>query len=143
MLSSFRRNLIPKNSIVLLEAAEGQAKQTIKTDIPRYIISKLGLNRDPLVGKLLVATTYNTNIQCLLKSCFCLIFNHVICIILEDYDGFVFRSCFLSLIVFERLKHMTSYCVICERPANIIMSSPTSRNHRTRCWRVKVLEIHS
>ena len=31
----------------LLEAAEAQAKQVIKTDIPKYIISKLGLNRDP------------------------------------------------------------------------------------------------
>uniref|UniRef100_A0A3Q2WR39 non-specific serine/threonine protein kinase n=1 Tax=Haplochromis burtoni TaxID=8153 RepID=A0A3Q2WR39_HAPBU len=33
-----------------LEAAEGQAKvgQGIKTDIPRYIISQLGLTRDPL-----------------------------------------------------------------------------------------------
>ena len=34
-------------------AAEGKAKQTIKADIPRYIISKLGLNRDPLAGKML------------------------------------------------------------------------------------------
>uniref|UniRef100_A0A3Q2VFF2 non-specific serine/threonine protein kinase n=1 Tax=Haplochromis burtoni TaxID=8153 RepID=A0A3Q2VFF2_HAPBU len=35
-----------------LEAAEGQAKvgQGIKTDIPRYIISQLGLTRDPLEG---------------------------------------------------------------------------------------------
>ena len=33
-----------------MEAAEGQAKQTIKTDIPRYIISKLGLVRDNLIG---------------------------------------------------------------------------------------------
>jgi len=33
----------------LLEAAEAQAKQVIKIpDIPKYIISKLGLNRDPL-----------------------------------------------------------------------------------------------
>jgi microtubule-associated serine/threonine kinase len=35
---------------MLLEAAEGQAKQTIKADIPQYIISKLGLARDPLSG---------------------------------------------------------------------------------------------
>jgi len=36
-----------------LEAAEGHAKegQGIKTDIPRYIISQLGLNKDPLEGK--------------------------------------------------------------------------------------------
>ena len=36
---------------MLLEAAEGQAKQTIKADIPQYIISKLGLAGDPLAGK--------------------------------------------------------------------------------------------
>lgn len=37
----------------MLEAAEGHAKvgQGIKTDIPRYIISQLGLTRDPLDGK--------------------------------------------------------------------------------------------
>lgn len=35
-----------------MEAAEGHAKegQGIKTDIPRYIISQLGLTRDPLEG---------------------------------------------------------------------------------------------
>lgn len=42
----------PEEFYRLLEAAEGHAKQTIKTDIPRYIISKLCLNRDPLVGKI-------------------------------------------------------------------------------------------
>jgi microtubule-associated serine/threonine kinase len=31
----------------LLDAAEEQAKQFLKTDIPKFIISKLGLNRDP------------------------------------------------------------------------------------------------
>ena len=31
----------------LLDAAEAQARQVMKTDIPKYIISKLGLNRDP------------------------------------------------------------------------------------------------
>ena len=41
----------PEEFYHLLEAAEGQAKQSIKTDIPQYIISKLGLNRDPLAGK--------------------------------------------------------------------------------------------
>ncbi len=40
----------PEEFYHLLEAAEGQAKQSIKTDIPQYIISKLGLNRDPLAG---------------------------------------------------------------------------------------------
>ncbi|KAL3869847.1 hypothetical protein ACJMK2_042478 [Sinanodonta woodiana] len=38
----------PEEFYQLLEAAEGKARQTIKADIPRYIISKLGLNRDPL-----------------------------------------------------------------------------------------------
>lgn len=40
----------PEEFYHLLEAAEGQAKgmQGVKTDIPKYIIGKLGLNRDPL-----------------------------------------------------------------------------------------------
>lgn len=40
----------PEQFYHLLEAAEGQAKegQGIKTDIPRYIISQLGLTKDPL-----------------------------------------------------------------------------------------------
>lgn len=40
----------PEEFYRLLEAAEGQAKilQGINTDIPQYIINKLGLNRDPL-----------------------------------------------------------------------------------------------
>ncbi|XP_073761492.1 microtubule-associated serine/threonine-protein kinase 4 isoform X2 [Callorhinus ursinus] len=40
----------PEEFYYLLEAAEGHAKegQGIKTDIPRYIISQLGLNKDPL-----------------------------------------------------------------------------------------------
>ncbi|XP_077500126.1 microtubule-associated serine/threonine-protein kinase 3-like isoform X3 [Amblyomma americanum] len=39
----------PEEFYRLLEAAEGQAKvvQGVSTDIPRYIINKLGLNRDP------------------------------------------------------------------------------------------------
>lgn len=39
----------PEEFYRLLEAAEGQAKvvQGISTDIPQYIINKLGLNRDP------------------------------------------------------------------------------------------------
>lgn len=42
----------PEQFYHLLEAAEGHAKegQGIKTDIPRYIISQLGLTRDPLEG---------------------------------------------------------------------------------------------
>jgi len=38
----------PEEFYYLLEAAEGHAKQTLQTDIPQYIIGKLGLNRDPL-----------------------------------------------------------------------------------------------
>ena len=35
----------------LLEAAEGQVKQTVKTDVPRYIIGKLGLDQhDTITG---------------------------------------------------------------------------------------------
>lgn len=43
----------PEEFYHLLEAAEGHAKvgQGIKTDIPLYIISQLGLTRDPLEGK--------------------------------------------------------------------------------------------
>uniref|UniRef100_A0A4W3H9S4 non-specific serine/threonine protein kinase n=1 Tax=Callorhinchus milii TaxID=7868 RepID=A0A4W3H9S4_CALMI len=44
----------PEEFYHLLEAAEGHAKvgQGIKTDIPRYIISQLGLTKDPLQGEL-------------------------------------------------------------------------------------------
>lgn len=43
----------PEEFYHLLEAAEGHAKvgRGIKTDIPRYIISQLGLTRNPLEGK--------------------------------------------------------------------------------------------
>lgn len=43
----------PEEFYHLLEAAEGHAKegQGIKCDIPRYIVSQLGLTRDPLEGK--------------------------------------------------------------------------------------------
>lgn len=42
----------PEDFYHLLEAAEGHAKEGegIKSDIPRYIISQLGLTRDPLEG---------------------------------------------------------------------------------------------
>ncbi|KAM5194772.1 microtubule-associated serine/threonine-protein kinase 4 [Mantella aurantiaca] len=48
----------PEEFYYLLEAAEGHAKegQGIKTDIPRYIISQLGLNKDPLEEMALLAT---------------------------------------------------------------------------------------
>ena len=47
----------PEEFYHLLEQAEGQARssQGIKNDIPQYIITKLGLNRDPLIGKLVLA----------------------------------------------------------------------------------------
>ena len=38
----------PEEFYHLLEAAEGQARQTISAAIPQYIIGKLGLDRDPL-----------------------------------------------------------------------------------------------
>ena len=40
----------PEEFYHLLEAAEGHAKLSIKNDIPRYIISKLGLNQDSMAG---------------------------------------------------------------------------------------------
>ena len=46
----------PEEFYMLLEAAEGQAKQTIKADIPQYIISKLGLAGDPLAGKKILSS---------------------------------------------------------------------------------------
>uniref|UniRef100_A0A3B3UNN9 non-specific serine/threonine protein kinase n=1 Tax=Poecilia latipinna TaxID=48699 RepID=A0A3B3UNN9_9TELE len=50
----------PEEFYQRLEAAEGQAKvgQGIKTDIPRYIISQLGLTRDPLEGAAEIPTNY-------------------------------------------------------------------------------------
>lgn len=49
----FVQEFDPEEFYHLLEAAEGHAKegQGIKTDIPRYIISQLGLTRDPLEGR--------------------------------------------------------------------------------------------
>lgn len=41
----------PEEFYHLLEQAEGQAKVSVKTDIPQYIISKLSLSRDPISGK--------------------------------------------------------------------------------------------
>ena len=43
----------PEEFYHLLEQAEGQAKvsQGVQSDIPQYIINKLGLNRDPIAGK--------------------------------------------------------------------------------------------
>lgn len=50
MLFQYFQEFDPEEFYRLLEAAEGHAKQTIHADIPQYIISKLGLNRDPLAG---------------------------------------------------------------------------------------------
>lgn len=46
----FVQEFDPAEFYHLLEAAEGQAKLTLKTDIPRYIIGKLGLIKDPVDG---------------------------------------------------------------------------------------------
>ncbi|XP_062844941.1 microtubule-associated serine/threonine-protein kinase 3 isoform X2 [Trichomycterus rosablanca] len=53
----------PEEFYYLLEAAEGHAKegQGIKTDIPRYIISQLGLTRDPL-EEIAQLTSYDSGI---------------------------------------------------------------------------------
>ena len=51
MSGFFFQEFDPEEFYHLLEAAEGQVRETVKTDIPRYIISKLGLNRDPLAGE--------------------------------------------------------------------------------------------
>ncbi|XP_024237871.1 microtubule-associated serine/threonine-protein kinase 1 isoform X2 [Oncorhynchus tshawytscha] len=53
----------PEEFYHLLEAAEGHAKegQGIKTDIPRYIISQLGLTRDPL-EEIAQMTSYDSGI---------------------------------------------------------------------------------
>ena len=59
----------PEEFYRLLEAAEGQAKQTIKTDIPQYIVSKLGLNREIPIGQLCsLPALCCLLIGCLLKS---------------------------------------------------------------------------
>uniref|UniRef100_A0A3B3DP67 non-specific serine/threonine protein kinase n=1 Tax=Oryzias melastigma TaxID=30732 RepID=A0A3B3DP67_ORYME len=52
----------PEEFYHLLEAAEGHAKegQGIKSDIPRYIISQLGLTRDPLEGKTTRLSSYDS-----------------------------------------------------------------------------------
>lgn len=49
----------PEEFYHLLEQAEGQAKfcQGVKADIPQYIITKLGLHRDPMAGKSLFCSS--------------------------------------------------------------------------------------
>lgn len=52
----------------LLEAVEGHARQTVKTDVPRYIIAKLGLDQraDSLTG---THTLYSLPHFTLLTAC--------------------------------------------------------------------------
>lgn len=52
-LFSLLQEFDPEEFYHLLEAAEGHAKEGhgIKCDIPRYIVSQLGLTRDPLEGE--------------------------------------------------------------------------------------------
>ncbi|KAA0716516.1 Microtubule-associated serine/threonine-protein kinase 4 [Triplophysa tibetana] len=59
----FQEEFDPEEFYHLLEAAEGHAKegQGIKTDIPRYIISQLGLTRDPL-EEIAQLTSYDSGI---------------------------------------------------------------------------------
>lgn len=65
----------PEEFYHLLEAAEGHAKegQGIKCDIPRYIISQLGLTRDPLEGNttsestsrfIVTVTSFSLHVSC-------------------------------------------------------------------------------
>lgn len=50
-MDSFSQEFDPAEFYQLLEAAEGQARQVVKTDIPQYIIGKLGLaQRDNING---------------------------------------------------------------------------------------------
>ena len=52
----------PEQFYMLLEAAEGQARQTIKADIPQYIISKLGLaGTDTLTGSFYSTCSISTS----------------------------------------------------------------------------------
>lgn len=61
---NFLQEFDPEEFYQRLEAAEGQAKvgQGIKTDIPRYIISQLGLTRDPLDGAVLILIFFNNKL---------------------------------------------------------------------------------
>ena len=65
---------------MLLEAAEGHAKQTIKADIPQYIISKLGLTRDPLEGKCCFIHLANSQLSVLISKDTQRIYQHVVAI---------------------------------------------------------------
>lgn len=53
MLHGTAQEFNPEEFYHLLEAAEDVAKEghLVKTDIPRYIVSQLGLTRDPIEGE--------------------------------------------------------------------------------------------
>ncbi|XP_028300674.1 microtubule-associated serine/threonine-protein kinase 1-like isoform X2 [Gouania willdenowi] len=74
----------PEEFYHLLEAAEDHAKEghLMKTDIPRYIISQLGLTRDPIEGKPKTKSTV-TDIKCI-DCIYCVLTDMVN---LDSYDS--------------------------------------------------------
>lgn len=68
VLISFLQEFDPEEFYMLLEAAEGQAKQTFKADIPQYIISKLGLTGDPLSGTMAIVLDHCWRLKFSLRS---------------------------------------------------------------------------
>uniref|UniRef100_A0A671NG20 non-specific serine/threonine protein kinase n=1 Tax=Sinocyclocheilus anshuiensis TaxID=1608454 RepID=A0A671NG20_9TELE len=70
----------PEEFYHLLEAAEGHAKvgQGIKTDIPRYIISQLGLNRDPLDEVVQLEEQYDSALLGFVRPSYCYVL-HLSC----------------------------------------------------------------
>lgn len=50
----FVQEFDPEQFYRMLEAAEGQVKGVVHTDIPQYIIAKLGLNKDHIQGQFYV-----------------------------------------------------------------------------------------
>lgn len=101
----------PEEFYHLLEAAEGVAKvgQGIKTDIPRYIISQLGLTRDPLEGKALFGSLFFSLMNCTCWWCSKIkeeIINHILNPSLM----------FLDMVQFEQ--YDTNHIVTVETDAN-------------------------
>uniref|UniRef100_A0A673APH8 non-specific serine/threonine protein kinase n=1 Tax=Sphaeramia orbicularis TaxID=375764 RepID=A0A673APH8_9TELE len=82
----------PEEFYHLLEAAEGHAKegQGIKTDIPRYIISQLGLTRDPLEG---TGRSYclSSSSSVVVKHRHCVNICSLSCIFIHFFYIFIFR----------------------------------------------------
>lgn len=90
LLSSPLQEFDPEEFYHLLEAAEGHAKegQGIKSDIPRYIISQLGLTRDPLEGNAISESTINLILR-VKKNCLYLFsWYHLFCLSLVT-DAYV------------------------------------------------------